>query len=280
MADVKGIARVCEANNVPLLVDNAHGSHLICVKGGLHPIKQGASMVCDSLHKTLPVLTGGALLHVMDKKLISGVKESMAVFGSTSPSFLVMSTMDSCCMWLKKYGRSAFENLIEKVKKIKIAAHSKGLMVLDKHCDPARISLCTAKIGYSGYEFMKYLHKNGIEPEFCDENFTVLIPTPFNTDEELEKLHKVILNIKVRLFRDKIDVLGIKAPHKTIISLREAMFSESKKTDVKKSDGKIVARIIAPCPPGIPLLIPGEVIGEYQRQLLMSHGIFEVDVVK
>ncbi len=85
LQDIEALAAVCRGKNVPLLVDNAHGAHLVFFKD-LHPLAQGADACCDSLHKTLPALTGTALLHLREKALKESARTMMAVFGSTSPS--------------------------------------------------------------------------------------------------------------------------------------------------------------------------------------------------
>ncbi len=101
LTDIAGLSEVCRRYGVPLLVDNAHGAELFFTDGARHPMQLGADLCCDSLHKTLPVLTGGAMLHVGDTALArksgfaASAKEAMHLFGSTSPSYLVMLSMDT-----------------------------------------------------------------------------------------------------------------------------------------------------------------------------------------
>lgn len=95
IADIKGIAQVCRRYDVPLLVDNAHGAHLAFLDENIHPIALGADMCCDSAHKTLPVLTGGAYLHTASSKYTDRIKECMSLFGSSSPSYLILQDRKS-----------------------------------------------------------------------------------------------------------------------------------------------------------------------------------------
>ena len=185
LQDIKEISDLCAAHSVPVLVDNAHGSHLMFTSKNLHPVANGASLCADSAHKTLPVLTGGAWLHINDDKFIKGAKNAMALFGSTSPSYPIMASMDICLSWLASYAEKEFLNLESRVKNIKSIARDVGIYVPnDEISDPVRIVLGTWKIGYSGYEFREYLYKYKIEPEMCDEKYVILIATPFNTKED------------------------------------------------------------------------------------------------
>ena len=96
--DIEGISKVCRAYEVPLLVDNAHGAYTAFLEKSEHPLHLGADMCCDSAHKTLPVLTGGAYLHISEngKKYACGAQNALALFASTSPSYLILSSLDEC----------------------------------------------------------------------------------------------------------------------------------------------------------------------------------------
>lgn len=96
--DIAGLSAVCHAHGLPLLVDNAHGAYLHFLKeGSRHPIQLGADLCCDSAHKTLPVLTGGAYLHLGPSVQAdeAAVRNALALFGSTSPSYLILQSLDA-----------------------------------------------------------------------------------------------------------------------------------------------------------------------------------------
>ncbi|MDR1627577.1 MAG: PLP-dependent transferase [Oscillospiraceae bacterium] len=278
--NIKEISEVCKQFSVPLLVDNAHGSHLICIDKNSHPINQGASLVADSIHKTLPSLTGSALLHITDDKLIPYAKYSMSMFGSTSPSFLILSSIDLCIDWIAKNGHNEFKKLLEKVNLIKKTANKKGILYKSKCSDPARITLDTSNIGYTGDEFRKHLHKFKVEPEYCGKKYSVFIPSPLNADIDFERLQNAVLNLtpKEKVLEDK--EYHFKIPTTASHTVRNAVLSEFVTVSVNNSIGKCASRAVAPCPPGIPLLIPGEIIQEEERSLLINYGISEVDVLK
>lgn len=284
LQDIKEISDLCAAHSVPVLVDNAHGSHLMFTSKNLHPVANGASLCADSAHKTLPVLTGGAWLHINDDKFIKSAKNAMALFGSTSPSYPIMASMDICLSWIASYAEKEFLNLESRVKNIKSIARDVGIYVPnDEISDPVRIVLGTWKVGYSGYEFREYLYKYKIEPEMCDEKYVILIATPFNTKEDWKRLKKAISSVKPKNDNSKNlyqgcfvsdDLPEIKA------SIREAVMHEGIYVDIDHSKNRIAADIVCPCPPGIPVVMPGEKIGEAEYEALKRYGISEIYVLK
>ena len=133
MSDIPSIAKVCKSYDIPLLVDNAHGSYLKFYKQDLHPISLGADMCCDSAHKTLPVLTGGGYLHIAknDKYNFSqNVVNAMAIFGSTSPSYLILQALDLCNKYIDERIKNDIEICAEKVAELGCLINSKGFGIL------------------------------------------------------------------------------------------------------------------------------------------------------
>ena len=192
IADIKGIAEVCKKHKTPLLVDNAHGAHLKFLSKDIHPITLGADLVADSAHKTLPVLTGGAMLHIANKAYLKPAKEAMSIFASTSPSYPVMASLDIAMSWLKENAQKAYLKLEDDVAQIKAVAKSKGLIKEICNVDPTRLALHTTKLGFSGDEAAEYFRENGIEPEMSNHDTVVFIATPMNSDEDFSKLTSAI----------------------------------------------------------------------------------------
>ena len=278
--NINEISKICLKFNIPLLVDNAHGSHLICIDQNMHPINQGASLVADSIHKTLPALTGSALLHIMDEKFIPYAKYSMSMFGSTSPSFLILSSIDLCINWLIKNGHDEFKNLLKKIISIKKIASEKNILYESDCSDPTRITICHSNIGYTENQIKKHLHKYKVEPEYCDKYYSVFIPSPFNKNKDFENLKNAILALTPKEKIPYNKKYCFKIPQNTSLSVKDAMTSPSITIPVNKSLNKCISKIVSPCPPGIPLLIPGEIIKKEEQSLLINYGIHKVDVVK
>lgn len=280
ISDIKKISEICKIYDVPLIVDNAHGSHLAFLKEDLHPLHLGADMTADSLHKTLPVLTGGALLHINNEKFVKSAKPAMALFGSTSPSYPIMASLDLCSDFIDDNLKQKYEYLIEKLKPIKSIIKEKEFLTPNGSVDPTRISLNLKSVGSTGYECAEFLKKFGVEPELYTEDFLVLISTPFNTDEDFLRLKNAISEFKP-LNKKKTSVYDFFEKAINLkMSLNEAILRDFETIDIKKAENKISAGTVCPCPPGIPILMPGEIISKEHIKYLLKCGILFVEVIK
>ncbi len=262
ISDIKAISEVCRKYNILLLVDNAHGSHLAFLNENLHPIHLGADMSACSLHKTLPVLTGGAVLNINNENLLKNEynpKDAMALFGSTSPSYPIMASIDLCTAYLLNGGGASYKALEHRISKIKDTALERNIPIPNGICDKLRICLNTASIGLSGVEQVKYFHSRKIEPEFCDGQNSVFICTPFNSEKDFIRLENAIKSMPQRPNVSK-KCEPISTP-KFGMSVREAVLSESITVSAENAVGHIACGFECPCPPGIPSIIPGEKIG-------------------
>lgn len=278
IADIENIAKICHKHGVPLLVDNAHGAHLKFLSRNIHPITLGADLVADSAHKTLPVLTGGAFLHIANEKYVQNAKQAMSIFGSTSPSYPIIVSLDVCREWLSKNGEKAYLKLENDVAKIKKIAHKKGVLDAYKNTDPVRLALNTAKIGVSGDDAAKYFRKKGVEPEFSDGERVVFIATPMNSKKDFVRLSDAIKTLSVgQSTQNKPQIFDLPVMKR---SLHEALFSDSEAVKTRDSLGRISANTVCPCPPGIPILLPGEIVTENSIKNLLYYGIFSIDVIK
>ncbi len=278
IADIKNIAKICKRYNVPLLVDNAHGSHLKFLSPDIHPITLGADMVSDSIHKTLPVLTGGALLHIANEKYISKAKNAMSIFGSTSPSYPIMASIDLCGSWLRNYGHAAFKELEKEVTNIKLTAKEIGLVDNYDIADPVRITLNTAKVGIDGADAAEYFRTRGIEPEMSDNEHVVFIATPMNSKEDFINLKNAIKNLPVSAPLNFVSPIFTRPT--LAKSLHDALFSKAEQIKTINACGRISSSTVCPCPPGIPILVPGEIINDKSIKSLLHYGIFLIDVLK
>lgn len=289
-ADVAGMAALCHDRGVPLLVDNAHGSHLGAF--GMHPLALGADMTADSAHKTLPVLTGGAVLH-LSKKWTAGkdsvalrreVKAAMALFGSTSPAFPVLASLDRAQDWWRREGPDAYRQTAVLVKALRGMAIRAGYGIQgDERADPTRLTLHTVPLGLSGLRAAKAFRRLGCEPEYADKSMLVFIVTPFNTEEELDRLGAAIQAVP-GVCREKdepqaFDPFACGIPLKRM-SPRMAALLPSEEIPSGQAAGRIAARTVCPCPPGIPAVVPGEEIGPELADLLSAWGIPMVTVVR
>ena len=277
LLDIPAIAGACRARDIPLLVDNAHGAHLMFTEPKLHPLALGASMTACSAHKTLNVLTGGAWLNIADARYAEGAKEAMALFGSTSPSYPVMASLDLAREWLRLH-RGEFVPLQRKVAEIKAAARERGISLPEGLTDPARITLNTASIGIPGTAAAELFRGAGVEPEFADGAHVVLIATPFNTDDDFTRLKNAIALLPVsRPLPETAELPPLPAVK---MSLREAVFAPSETLLLAQAAGRIAAQAACPCPPGVPVVMPGEEITKEILRFLRGYGFFTIKVIK
>lgn len=275
--DIKPIAALCGQNSIPLLVDCAHGTQLMFTKPKLHPLLFGAAMTADSAHKTLGVLTGGAWLNIADSRFAGGAKEAMSLFGSTSPSYPVMASLDICREMLQNNGLD-FTTVQEKVKKIKELAHSLGVTSPEGLTDPTRITLNTAAVGITGTQAAEIFRKNGVEPEYADRAYVIFIATPFNTSVDFERLANAIKSLPVGKPLP-VNTSLPPLPHVNA-GLREAVLAENEYVPLENALGRTAAETVCPCPPGIPVVMPGETITNAVLPFLRDYGFSKIKVLK
>ena len=277
MADISALAEVCHRHGTLLLVDNAHGAYLRFLSPSRHPLDQGADLCCDSAHKTLPVLTGGAYLHIAErapKALAEQAKGAMALFGSTSPSYLTLASLDGCNAELE---RSFPVGLARKAEQI--GTYKKGLAAAGwqvEESDPLRLTL-RAPEGVTGRELAELLREKGMECEYADDSFLVLMLTPANGPWDLERLRQALgKNSRPYGERERLPVpRGEQA-----VSIRQALFAPHELVSAEESLGRICGAPTVSCPPAIPIAVSGERIGEEAVAMFRRYGVTQVDVLK
>ena len=283
LSDISGIARVCHEYGVPLLVDNAHGTHLALL--GRHPLALGADMTACSAHKTLPVLTGGAFLNIGETPLAKKfqfaerAKEAMALFGSTSPAYPVMVSLDLAREWEMKNGQREWQQLAQRVEKMKDTARKKGLLLPEGETDPTRLAVGTLPLGMTGQEAAEYFRSQGIEPEHEDGAYVVCITNPLHTQEELDQLEKAIQTLPGSPCPlEKNPVIPSLPPVKK--SPREAVLAFQERVPLLEAVGRIAGEAACPCPPGVPIVMPGEEITKECMEFLNRYELDDISVLK
>lgn len=279
LLDIKSLASVCKKHNVLLAIDNAHGAYLRFLEPSLHPIDLGADLCCDSAHKTLPVLTGGAYLHLsesLNQVWKNDVKHFMEYFSSTSPSYLIMASLDATNEVLDTTFKKSLSECIQRVDGLKNTLVQHGYTILSG--EPMKITISTKEFGYTGNEIANLLMECDIYPEFYDSDYIVLMPSPYNTKDDLKRLETCLCGI------ERKPILINKPPKleqsKKAMNVRQALFSSSITLDVSKSLGQVCSSVTVSCPPAILPVIPGEVISESSIEVMKYYGIETVRVVK
>lgn len=276
LADVKAVADVVHERGSILAVDNAHGAYLHFLESSLHPMDLGADICCDSAHKTLPVLTGGAYLHISKsapESFRENARQAMALFGSTSPSYLTMASLDMCNVYLAGKFRQELAETCLRIEDLKARLKGRGWGV--ETSDPLRLCL-RAPEGGSGLELAQRLREKGMECEHADGGYLVLMFTPENSPEELERLEKALGYAPAPPAVRKPMPLprGERA-----MSLRRAMLSTQETVPAGEALGRICGAPTVACPPAVPIAVSGERIGREALELFRRYGLESVDVV-
>jgi arginine/lysine/ornithine decarboxylase len=277
VADVGALAKVCHDHECLLLVDNAHGGYLRFLEQSLHPLDLGADLCCDSAHKTLPVLTGGAYLHIgknAPKEMLRQAKTAMALFGSTSPSYLTLLSLDRCNRYLaEEYGSKLAETLALLIS-VRNTLREKGWRL--EESDPLRITIA-APDGRSGTDLAQSLRKQGVECEFADPDHLVLMATPENEPQDFLRVVEALGEASG--YKAQKQYLS-PAKGEAVCSVREAFFCARETVLAAEALGRVCAAPTVACPPAIPVAVSGERIGEEALALLRYYGVETVDVIR
>ncbi len=276
MLDIASLSKVCHENGILLVVDNAHGAYLKFLTPSKHPIDLGADICCDSAHKTLPVLTGGAYLHLSDSfanEVGAQVKNVLSLFGSTSPSYLILQSLDMANAYLENYSEklNSFIPLVDSLKN-KLINHGYELY----GNETLKITVQTKKYGYYGYDFAKILNENGIVCEFSDPDFVVLMLTP-----EIDDLDRVVdIMLSIPRLNEISELMPKFSVAKRAVSIREAVLSPFESVSIDECIGRVVAITSVGCPPAVPIAVAGEVIDENTIKCFKYYGIDKCNVIK
>lgn len=285
LCNIAAISAVCKRRGVPLLVDNAHGAHLKFLTPDRHPITLGADLCCDSPHKTLPVLTGGALLHIGNPRFLADARRKMGLFGSTSPSYLILLSLDAALPWLEGRAPDDLAAVAARVRDLESFALAGGFLIPSDVRDPLHFSIGFEPLGYTAETFRAHLARYGVEPEYISGDFCVFLAGVRNTAEDFALLRDMLETAgRTQSARGASPIRERRADvqelPKQVLTVREAALAPSETIPASKAAGRVCAGTVTPCPPGIPLAVPGELLDEKFCAICLAGGISHVNVVK
>ncbi|MCC8110217.1 MAG: aminotransferase class V-fold PLP-dependent enzyme [Ruminococcus sp.] len=278
MADVAAISGVCKKYSAKLLVDNAHGAHLAFLSHRCHPMQLGADFCCDSTHKMLSGLTGTAYLHVGSQTVVEPkrIRNAMAMFGSTSPSYLMLASLDWCN---RELSSPLFrEQLSEVTRQTTRLRKHKADRYHFVHGEPLHLTIDAMKSGMDGRELAAYLIDNQLVPEYYDAYFVVLLCSAATRPEELNRLEQVLDDFSpTQPPKSHRPCL----PHtESACGIREATLAPQEHILIERAKGRICAAVDIPCPPAVPIVLSGERINAACIAVCTEYGIQEISVVK
>ena len=257
--DVAGLSAVCHAHGLPLLVDNAHGAYLHFLKeGSRHPIQLGADLCCDSAHKTLPVLTGGAYLHL-------------------GPSV--------------QADEAAVRNALALCRELDALRPGLALPLTGAHREPLKLTLDAAVLGLSGQQLAQTLRERGVECEYADPRYVVLMPSAESSAAEFACLQTALHAICDEAPAADVSVTaddpaafaalaGALEAQPRRFTIREAVLAPQEMIPAAEAVGRICAAPAVSCPPAIPIVVSGETVPPEALPLFARYGIEKAAVVK
>jgi arginine/lysine/ornithine decarboxylase len=283
--DLKSVIDLAHLHNIPVLVDEAHGPHFII--GEPFPasaIQLGADMVVHSAHKTLPAMTMGSYLHINSNRINSDkVKENLQMLQSSSPSYVIMASLDLARNYLATYQQNDREYLQKEIshfiEELSTIQSIKVLEYANSQGDILKITI-QSRSKLSGFELQKIFEEKGIYTELADSNNVLLILPLLKEDQDYplveasRKIKELLAEIPYCPNEDEIHISTGKISE-LAISYEELSNIENEVIPISEAAGQVCAETIIPYPPGIPLLLMGELITEESiKQLtqLMSKG--------
>lgn len=301
--DLKAIAKLVHDHNLPLLVDEAHGPHF-----AFHPdlpasaLSVGADLTVQSTHKVLGAMTQASMLHIQGNRIDrQKVTKALQLLQSTSPSYLLLASLDAARQQMALQGKQLMTQTLQ------LAADARnqisqipGLSVLEPiktpgffELDKTRLTVKVSDLGMSGFEVDEVFHQHlGITAELPTLQHLTFIISLGNTESDIKQLVQAFTTISADNYKSQTltalpdlfqqwnaDLLFIHPSSFTILPLlspREAFFSATETIPIEETLDRTCAELVCPYPPGIPTLMPGEMINpaaiEYLQQILRLGG--------
>lgn len=279
VADVAALAAVCHRHGALLLVDNAHGAYLKFMSISWHPLDLGADLCCDSAHKTLPVLTGGAYLHIAKSAppmLCDAVDRAMALFASTSPSYLILQSLDAANSALNSNYVNDVMYTFGRMTALREALAADGWALVGE--EPLKLTLSTKPRGYTGVEVAERLARQNLVCEFADPDYIVFMLTAAIRPEEMDALLTALRGFEARPpIREAAHEL---CQPLCVLTPREAMLAPAETLRVEHALGRVLASPGVSCPPAVPILVCGEQIDQASIDAFLYYGIERIAVVR
>ena len=279
LTDIAALSALCQKHSVLLAVDNAHGAYLKFLPNTLHPLDLGADLVCDSAHKTLPVLTGGAYLHISQNApelLKEEAERALSLFASTSPSYLILQSLDHVNRLLAGVLPKKLNALVWRTASLKTRLSAMGYTLVGD--EPLKLTLTPKSYGYTGVELAELLEGKNIICEFCDPDFLVFMLSADTSNRDLSKLEKALSKIPRKV------PIATQMPHMdrpiSVLPLRDALLATGERVPITKAEGRILSDAAVSCPPAVPILVSGEKITKEAIDLFSYYGMDSCLVIK
>lgn len=262
VSDILKIAQVCHKKGIKLIVDAAHGAHFGFDENyPENATRLGADYTIMSLHKTLPALTQCALLAIAEGIDASEVGYALSLFETTSPSYVLLASIDECLRTLDLRSAELFTKLKDNLTDFYAKCESLRKLKVMHYDDISRIVLLCRGTQYSGGELAEVLRREYyIEPEMAYADRVVLITTICDKAAAFERLFLALSDIDKKCVNREVLPMLLTPHVKQIMSLKEASFSIGEEIPIQDSFRRVCSEYIFAYPPGIPIVAAGEEI--------------------
>lgn len=265
VSEIQEISGILHRKNIPLIVDEAHGAHFIYHKEFPESaVSLGADIVIQSLHKTLPSLTQTGLLHLCSDCISrEQMQKKLSVFQSSSPSYILMASIDACihsCIKNKK----GFQQYVQDIYTLRDHLKELQHFRLVKTDDIGKIVISTRHTNVSGQQLFEILRDSyNLELEMAELYYVIAMTSLCDTQDGFQRLYSALMEIdKTAYYRDRSNTSFIIEKNKKVMNPEEAGRKNKKKVDLDKANGRIAADFVYLYPPGIPLIVPGEIFSD------------------
>jgi arginine decarboxylase len=286
--NLSAIVEIAHGQNVPVIVDEAHGAHF-----GLSEdlpdtaLSLGADIVVQSTHKTLTSLTQSSMLHYGTERGLEmkpRISNYLAMLQSSSPSYPLMVSLELAASFYASEGSTHMAGLLREVETLASKAKSLGYSFMHDAMelpegfavDRTRLVISAAELGMDGYQLYQALEENGVVGEYATPLYVVLIPSLVSDASDfsalmtsLEKLAREAVPAGIRAL-PRVPVLRITALPERAVSAEEALWSAREAVPIAEAKGRVAGDFLIPYPPGIPLVMPGEIVSEEVVRIVKS----------
>jgi len=238
----------------------------------------GADLCCDSAHKTLTVLTGGGYLHVSKtapEQLGRWAQSAMELFASTSPSYLILQSLDEANLYLSGDYRTQLAQFIPLMDGMKERLRQAGFVLVGN--EPLKLTLEAKSRGYTGTELADLLAQRGLVCEFADPDHVVFMLTPNNDAQALEQLERTLLTLTTR------ELIPVSIPPmcrpERYCTPRQALLCVGEKRAVGDCLGMVLVSPMVSCPPAVPVVVCGEIVDQAAMDLMTYYGVERCRVI-
>ena len=255
-----------------LLVDEAHGGHLEWSGIIGYNSYQAADLWVQGTHKIMGSLTQTGMLHLRSTRIKPGwVQQGIDLISTTSPSYVLLASLDSNRRFLAERGADLFRERLPELKEVRSQiATCNDVLILEQPLeadiviDPWKLTLNFRLLGLTGYQAAAIFENEfRIQPEYADLNQVTFLLTPWQNQADFEALYRAVAGISKRSNRKAAPLYCLpQSLPSPVMPVRETIYSAKEVVSPDNAIGRVSAGVIAPYPPGIPLLIPGELIGK------------------